>query len=137
VLARPVPATVLRSTQFFEFTIQSLTAFPGPLAVVPWMRAQPVAAAEVATELVRLAEGPASGRVPELAGPEVLVMSSAVRQVAKFRGPHKVVVSVPWPSAAGRSMANRGLLPAAPGPRGTMRFAQWLSETAQRPAPQR
>jgi uncharacterized protein YbjT (DUF2867 family) len=136
-LAAPVPATILRSTQFFEFTTQTLTAFPGPLAVVPSMRSQPVAATEVAAELVRLAEGPASGRVPELAGPEVLAMSSAVRQVARSRGPHKLVVSLPWPSAAGRSMAGGGLLPIAPGPRGTIRFAQWLSETSDRPTPRR
>ncbi|MEU8613402.1 NAD(P)H-binding protein [Actinoplanes sp. NPDC048791] len=137
VLAGPVPATILRSTQFFEFTTQSLTAFPGPVAVVPWMRAQPVAAAEVAAELVRLAEEPPAGRVAELAGPEVLAMSSAVRQVARSRGPHKVVVSVPWPSAAGLSMANGGLLPAGPGPRGILRFAEWLSGMPQPPAPQR
>jgi uncharacterized protein YbjT (DUF2867 family) len=137
VLAAPVPATILRSTQFFEFTTQALTAFPGPLAVVPSMRTQPVAAAEVAAELVRLAEGPASGRVPDLAGPEVLAMSSAVRQVARSRGPHKLVLSAPWPSPAGRAMAEGGLLPVAAGPRGIVRFAQWLSETPDRRTPRR
>ncbi|GAA2189609.1 SDR family oxidoreductase [Micromonospora lupini] len=136
VLAGPVPATILRATQFFEFAVQSLTLFPGPVAVVPRMRTQPVAAAEVAAELVRLAEGPALGRVPELAGPEVMMMSSAVRRVATVRGPRKAVISVPWPSAAGRSMANGGLLPAGPGPRGTLRFGQWLTETAKTDAAQ-
>jgi uncharacterized protein YbjT (DUF2867 family) len=131
VLAGPVPATILRATQFFEFAVQSLTLFPGRVAVVPRMRAQPVAAAEVAAELVRLAEGPAAGRVPELAGPEVMMMSSAVRRVAGVRRPHKFVVSVPWPSPAGWSMANGGLLPAGPGPRGTLRFDQWLAATAK------
>lgn len=137
VLAGGVPATILRSTQFFEFTIQSLTAFPGPVAVVPWMRTQPVAATEAAAELVRLAQGPASGRVPELAGPEVLAMPSAVRRVARSRGPHKLVVSVPWPSRAGLLMADGGLLPAGPGPRGTLLFAQWLPETRELTTPQR
>ncbi|MEV4808787.1 SDR family oxidoreductase [Micromonospora avicenniae] len=131
VLAGPVPATLLRATQFFEFAVQSLTLFPGPLAVVPRMRTQPVAAEEVAAELVRLAEGPAAGRVPELAGPQVMMMSSAVRKVARVRGPRKFVLSVPWPSAAGRSMANGGLLPRGPGPRGTLPFDQWLAKTAK------
>jgi len=49
-----------------------------------------------------------------LAGP---VPATILR--ARVRGPHNFVVSVPWPSAAGWSMANGGLLPAGPGPRGT------------------
>ncbi|MFC7546886.1 SDR family oxidoreductase [Plantactinospora sp. GCM10030261] len=131
VLTGPVPATVLRATQFFEFAIQSLTRFPGPVAVVPRMRTQPVAAVEVATELVRLAEEPAVGRAADLAGPEVMMMSSAARRVATVRGPHKVVLTGPWPSAAGRSMASGGLLPTGPGPRGTLRFDEWLADTTE------
>jgi len=131
VLAGPIPATVLRATQFFELTIQSLTLYPGPIAMVPWMRSQPVAAADVAAELVRLAQGPAIGRAPELAGPEVLKMPAAVRKVAKVRGPHKMVMSVPWPSSAGLAMAKGGLLPTGAGPRGTIRFDQWLAEKAK------
>jgi len=42
-----------------------------------------------------------------LAGP---VPATILR--ARVRGPHNFVVSVPWPSAAGWSMANGGLLPA-------------------------
>jgi uncharacterized protein YbjT (DUF2867 family) len=131
VLNGPVPATVLRATQFFEFTVQSLTLYPGPLAVVPWMRSQPVAAAEVAAELIRLAEGPASGRVPELAGPEVMKMPQATRRVAKVRGPRKLVAGVPWPSPAGWRMAGGGLLPTGAGPRGTLRFEDWLRQTVE------
>ncbi|MFF5288785.1 SDR family oxidoreductase [Paractinoplanes globisporus] len=128
VLAGPVPATVLRATQFFELTLQSLTLYPGPLAVVPWMRAQPVAAADVAAELLRVAEKPAAGRVPELAGPEVMKMAAAVRRAAKVHGPRKLVASVPWPSVAGWRMATGGLLPTGPGPRGTVRFEDWLAK---------
>lgn len=131
VLGGPVPATVLRATQFFELTVQSLTLFPGPLAVVPWMRSRPVAAAEVAAELLRLAEGPPSGRVPELAGPEVLKMPDAVRRVARTSGPHKAVLGVPWPSVAGWRMATGGLLPDGPGPRGTLRFDDWAAARAR------
>ncbi|WP_433359412.1 SDR family oxidoreductase [Actinoplanes sp. CA-142083] len=126
VLDGPVPATLLRATQFFELTLQSLTLVPGPVAFVPRMRTQPVAAADVADELVRLAEGPPSGRVPELAGPEQMLMSTASRRAAKARGLHKLVLSTPWPSSAGWKMATGGLLPTGAGPRGKLRFDEWL-----------
>lgn len=55
VLAGPVPATVLRATQFHEFTGQVLAGTRGSLAVVPRMRVQPVAAREVGQVLAELA----------------------------------------------------------------------------------
>ncbi|BAL89113.1 hypothetical protein AMIS_38930 [Actinoplanes missouriensis 431] len=127
-LAGRVPATVLRATQFFEFAGQSLARVPGPVAVVPRMSGQPVAAAEVAAELVRLAAGPARGLAPQMAGPEVLEMSAMARRVAKAHGPRKLVIGLPLPGATGRAMAGGGLLPTGPGPRGTTTFDQWLAK---------
>ncbi|MDQ1633543.1 MAG: hypothetical protein QOJ32_352, partial [Frankiaceae bacterium] len=46
--ASELPSTVLRATQFHEFAGQLLARSPGPVAFVPRMRAQPVAAREVA-----------------------------------------------------------------------------------------
>ncbi len=48
-----VPWTILRATQFHEFAAQMLG--DGPVALIPSMLSQPVAAQEVADELVRLA----------------------------------------------------------------------------------
>ncbi len=53
-LAGPVPATVLRATQFHEFASQMLAA-RGPFALAPKMACQPVAAREVADALARIA----------------------------------------------------------------------------------
>jgi hypothetical protein len=69
VAAGPVPWTVLRATQFHEFADQLLDGMPGPPAVIPRMRVQPVAVREAARALAELAEGPAQGMAPELAGP--------------------------------------------------------------------
>ncbi|GAA4604195.1 uncharacterized protein YbjT (DUF2867 family) [Actinoplanes octamycinicus] len=126
-LAGPVPTTVLRAAQFHEFAVQSLTRMGGPVAVVPKMLSQPVAAREVATELVRLAEGAPAGMAPEIAGPETLEMSDLVRKVSRAHGPHKWVLSFPLPGKAGRAMATGGNLPTTPGVRGTETFAQWLT----------
>ncbi|TWG12376.1 SDR family oxidoreductase [Actinoplanes teichomyceticus] len=127
-LAGGVPATVLRATQFHEFAVQSLTRFPGPVAVVPRMLSQPVAAREVAAELVRLAAGPPLGMAPEMAGPEPVPLADMVRRAARRHGPRKLVLGVPMPGRAGRAMATGGNLPDRPGVRGTQTFGQWLAE---------
>ncbi|MBL7255474.1 SDR family oxidoreductase [Paractinoplanes lichenicola] len=115
----PIPATVLRATQFHEFAAQMLERVPGPVKIVPSMLTRPVAAADVATELVRLAEGPAQGLATDLAGPEVLKMSAMVRRLAKG----KLVLTVP----AGRAMAGGGLLPAGDFHRGEITFDEWVA----------
>jgi uncharacterized protein YbjT (DUF2867 family) len=126
-LSSGVPVTVLRATQFHEFAEQQLTQLGGPFALVPKMVSQPVAASEVAAELVRLAEGPAIGRAPEIAGPEVREMAPMARRIAKTSGPRKLVLSLKLPGAAGQAMASGALLPAGAGPRGTITFEQWLA----------
>jgi uncharacterized protein YbjT (DUF2867 family) len=129
VLSGPLPASVLRATQFHEFAGQVLARVPGPVALVPRMRTQPVAAREVATALVALATSPAVGRAPELAGPDVHDLIDLARQVAKVSGQRRPVVPVRMPGATGRAMATGALLPTGPGPRGTRSFASWLTET--------
>jgi uncharacterized protein YbjT (DUF2867 family) len=127
-LAGPVPATVLRAAQFHEFALQTLTRLGGPIAVVPSMLSQPVAAREVAAELVRLAGGEPLGRAPEIAGPEPLRMADLVRRVSRRHGPRKWVLSFPMPGRAGKAMASGGNLPAGPGIRGAQTFDKWLAE---------
>lgn len=126
-LAGPAPATVLRATQFHEFAGQILDRAKGPVAVVPRMRVQPVAAAEVADELVRLVAGPAIGYAPELAGPEELELVDMARQVHDARGSRRLLLPLTVPGRAGRAMKEGALLPTAPGPRGQQTFGEWLS----------
>jgi uncharacterized protein YbjT (DUF2867 family) len=134
VLAGPVPATVQRATQFHEFAEQLLARVAGPFAPVPAMLSRPVAAREVAELLVEVAAGPPLGIAPDLAGPEEKQMVAMARQVVKARRLRKVVVPLWLPGAVGRQLRHGGLLPAAPGPRGTQTFDQWLTapETAKR-----
>ena len=125
LLAEPGRATVLRATQFHEFAEQSLGRAFGPFLPVPKMRSQPVAAREVAAELVRVAEGPARGMAPEMAGPQVLAMPDMVREVARVRGVRKLLIPLPLPGPAS-AMAKDGLLPLSDGPRGVRTFDEWL-----------
>ena len=125
-LSGPVPASVLRTTQFHEFAGQLLGRVPGPVAVVPRMHCQPVAADEVADALVDLVTGDPVGMAPELAGPEVEDVVDMARRVLRAQGSRRPVVGVRLPGAAGREMAGGGLLPTQDGPRGTQTFEQWL-----------
>lgn len=127
-----VPWTVLRAAQFHEFVPQTLDQMPKPLAVVPRMRTQPVAAREVARHLVDLALAPAQGMAPELAGPREEQLVDLVRQLLRARGERRPVVPVRLPGAAGAAMAGNGQLPAGPGPRGTETFDEWLARTVAR-----
>jgi uncharacterized protein YbjT (DUF2867 family) len=129
VLSGPLPASVLRATQVHEFAGQVLGRIPGPVALVPRMRIQPVAAREVATALVALATSAAVGRAPELAGPDVHDLVDLARQLARVTGQRRAVVPVRLPGATGRAMAGGALLPERPGPRGKQTFASWLETT--------
>ncbi|SEL51039.1 SDR family oxidoreductase [Streptacidiphilus jiangxiensis] len=129
VLADGVPGSVLRATQFHEFAAQLLERTRGPVAVVPVMRAQPVAAREVAEALVRLAEQDPVGPAPELAGPQEEDMTVLVRRVLRAQGRRTPVLPLRLPGAAGRAMAGDGLLPTGPGQRGTETFDAWLDRT--------
>ena len=121
------PWTVLRATQFHEFAGQILARTPGPVAVVPQMRTRPVAASEVASVLVELATGSAQGLAPELAGPQERELVELCRQVLRSQGSHRRVLPVRLPGRTGRAMREGALLPTVPGPRGHVRFSDWLS----------
>ena len=120
-----LPWTVLRATQFHEFAGQLLARSPGPVALIPRMRVQPIAAREVAQRLVDLAQGPARGMAPELAGPQVHDMVELVRQVVRARGQRRLVVPIRIPG--GGAAATGGLLPSgAEYTRGSQSFEEWL-----------
>jgi len=130
VLDGGVPATVLRATQFHEFAGQLLERVPGPVAVVPRMRVQPIAAREVAAALAALVEDTPAGMAPELAGPEVHEFVDLVRKVLAARGSRRPVLPVRLPGRPGRLAAEGALLPTGPGPRGRETFDEWLAALA-------
>jgi uncharacterized protein YbjT (DUF2867 family) len=128
ILASPLPASVLRATQFHEFAGQVLHQVPGPVAVVPRMRVQPIAAREVAAALVALALGSPVGMAPELAGPQEESLADMARRLLRARGSRKPVLQVRLPVSGAGAMAAGGLLPTGPGPRGVQTYAAWLAD---------
>jgi uncharacterized protein YbjT (DUF2867 family) len=125
----PVPASVLRATQFHEFPGQLLQQLRlGRLAVVPDMLSQPIAAAEVGVALAEVAEAGPQGRVPDIAGPRPERMPDLARRLVRHLDQRRWIVGLPLPGKTGRLMRSGALLP---GPDAVLRgpsFAEWLSK---------
>lgn len=119
--------TVLRAAQFHEFAGQVLDRTRGPVAIVPRMRTQPVAAREVAAALVELVAGPPVGMAPELAGPQEHELVDLTRRVLAVRGQRRLLLNPRLPGGVGRGLANGALLPAGPAQLGQQTFDQWLT----------
>lgn len=127
VQASAVPWTILRATQFHEFAGQILAQVPGPVAIIPKMRSQPIAVSEVAAHLCTLATGEPRQMAPELAGPRVESVVDMARQLIRRRGQRRPVIPLRLPGAGGKAMADGALLPTRPGPRGRQTYADWLA----------
>lgn len=123
-----VPWTVLRATQFHQFAEQMLARMPGPVAVIPRMLSRPVAAAEVAAELVSLLDKGPQGFATEIAGPEDLFVADMARRVLRRRGQRRPVLSLRLPGRLGSGLAGGGLLPTGPYTAGKQTFAEYLNE---------
>jgi uncharacterized protein YbjT (DUF2867 family) len=128
VAAAAVPWTVLRATQFHEFAEQMLAGSEGPVARIPRMLSQPVAAAEVAQTLVELAVGAPQGFARPLAGPEQLWVVDMARQVLRRRGSRQPVEPLEIDGPVGAQLAGGGLLPKGDFVQGRETFAQYLAE---------
>ncbi|WP_282857568.1 SDR family oxidoreductase [Pseudoclavibacter helvolus] len=118
-------ARILRAAQFLEFPGQMLEwNRDGDKVVIPEMKSQPVAVAEIAKHLVRLADGRIDASLVELAGPEAGELTDFVRRVAAAKGVDVEVTGV----RASASMADGACLPgpdaiiAGPG------FSEWLRD---------
>lgn len=122
-----VPWTILRATQFHEFAEQMLQrSSVGPLALVPRMATQPVAAREVAEALVDTAEKGPQGRIADLGGPERHQLAGLVRAYARKQGGQKLILDFTAPGPLWRAMRNGDLLPEAGSDVGRQTFSEWL-----------
>ncbi|MGP9781607.1 3-beta hydroxysteroid dehydrogenase [Arthrobacter sp. MYb211] len=130
LMAQPGGYTLLRTSQFHEFAGQMQGRLGlGPAQFAPAMRSQPIAAAEVAAELVKLAVAQPQGVVADLAGPREERMVDLVRAYLKHAtGRAKRVMEIPIPGPMGRAMRDGTLLPGTGARLGSQTFADWLQE---------
>jgi uncharacterized protein YbjT (DUF2867 family) len=130
VLSGAVPATIVRATHFHELVgVLTSRGRLGPLAVVPSMRVQTVAAAAVAVCVVDAATAePALGVLPDVAGPgPAASLPALARSAVARRGGRLGVVALPLPPRAGRTSRDGALLPAGDATIVGPSFEAWLA----------
>ncbi len=126
-LAGPVPVTIVRATQFFEFPemVVGWTLHEGT-AVVPPLLMQPVAVPDVAETLVEAAVGEPVGGIRELAGPETQDLVDLARRTLAARG-EKARLVPSWQGPIGVAMAGEVLLPGREAHIAPTTFDAWLA----------
>jgi uncharacterized protein YbjT (DUF2867 family) len=126
--AGPLPVTIVRATQFHEFPAQILSrAHLGPVAAVPVMRVQPVAARTVGDTLVQVALDPPSTQAIEIAGPQVEDLVPLARRLVRARQRRLSVIPLWVPGTAGKAMRGGKLLATATTKLVGPSFAEWLA----------
>jgi uncharacterized protein YbjT (DUF2867 family) len=132
IKASPIPFTIVRATQFFEFVGGiAQAATDGQTVRLPPALMQPVASDDVAAVMadVALAE-PLNGTV-ELAGPEPIRQDDLVRQFLSATGDARKVVTDPKALYFGIAMNDQSLTPGDNPRLGPTRFADWLRQNAK------
>lgn len=127
VEAGPVPHTILRATQFHEFAEQLVQRTSlGSFTLAPTAPIRPVAAREVGSRLVELAEAGPSGRARDLTGPRDERLADMVRRMSAFDGVRRRVLEVTLPGVFGRATASGVLRGADDATPGRIDFDAWL-----------
>lgn len=126
VIDGPVPWTILRATQFHTF-IDELLAAAAKRRLLPRGRGllQPIDPGVVASWLADAVDAGPAGRLPDIAGPEVLTVSALADQWRRGRPGRLLPLPVDRLGAAGRALRGGALIDrdaAVGGPT----FAQWL-----------
>ena len=98
-----MPSTILRATQFYDLVYRGARALAKlPIVPVPaGFLTQPIHPDDVAAELVKRALAAPGGRVPDLAGPQVLSFAEILRTYLKAAGRRRPLLSV-WLPGLGK-----------------------------------
>jgi uncharacterized protein YbjT (DUF2867 family) len=135
IKSSPIPYTIVRATQFFEFLRGiAQSAVKGDTVRLPHALFQPMAAEDVASAVAEAAlKKPVNGTV-EIAGPDAFHMDEIVGTVLEYdKNPRKVVAD-PEALYYGAKLSDQSLLPGSNPHLGPTRFDWWLTHV---PAPQR
>lgn len=133
ITAGPVPYSIVRATQFFEFVdgIADSATIGNEVHMAP-VAFQPIAAADVAAAVAGVAMNtPLNGRL-EIAGPDRLRFDGVVRSRLQARNdPRQVVIDLQAPYF-GSVPTEQSLVPLNGAQLGKIRFEDWLNMPATR-----
>jgi uncharacterized protein YbjT (DUF2867 family) len=129
--ASPIPYTIVRVTQFFEFVqVIADAATMGDAVRVPPARIQPIAVADAARAVGRTATGTAVNGIVEVGGPEPMRFDALIRQALNASNDARHVVVDPDARYFGAELTAGSLIPGERAELGETRFADWLSRLA-------
>ncbi len=133
VRSGPIPSTIVRATQFFEFLGSIIdSATDGDTVRLPPALIQPIAARDVSAAVARAAARPPVGDIIEVGGPESFRMDELGRRVLQARrDPRQVLTDPSAPYYGWVRLAERTLLPSADAQVGPTVLSEWLDQAQQ------
>ena len=133
IQASPIPYTILRSTQFFEFLrgIANSATVEHTVHLSPAL-VQPIASDDVAAALADVTVSPPVNGMVEVAGPERISFAELVKRYLVETGDSRKVVADVNARYFGAVLNDQSLTPGANPRMGSKSFQQWLSESKQK-----
>jgi uncharacterized protein YbjT (DUF2867 family) len=130
ITAAPIPYTIVRATQFFEFVGGiAQAATEGQTVRLPPALMQPIASDDVAAVVADVALAAPLNGAFDLAGPEPIRQDDLVRQFLSATGDARTVTTDPQALYYGLAVDDRSLTPGANPRLGPTRFADWLARS--------
>jgi uncharacterized protein YbjT (DUF2867 family) len=126
--AGPIPYTIVRATQFFEFLARIADSNTDDDVVhLPPVLIQPEAAEDVSDALAVAAVGSPVNGIVALAGPEQFRLDRLVRRVLRARGDTRRVAADPDARYFGAELDEGSLMPDDDAHIAPSRFDEWLA----------
>ena len=134
----PVPYTILRATQVFEFIGRIAdSSTDGDTVWLPPALVQPEAADDVASTLADVALGSPLNDTVELAGPEAFRLDELARRVLKASDDRREVTTDVHARYFGAELDDRSLTPGDDARTASTHLEDWLSQSATTTAERR
>jgi uncharacterized protein YbjT (DUF2867 family) len=132
VKAGPIPYTIVRATQFFEFTRRIAdSSTDGNTVRLPSALVQPEAADDVASTLADVAVGAPLNDTVELAGPEAFPLDELARRVLSADNDPRQVTADVRARYFGAELDERSLTPGDDARIAPTRLEDWLSQSGK------
>jgi uncharacterized protein YbjT (DUF2867 family) len=138
VKAGPLPYTIVRATQFFEFIGRIAdSSTEGDIVRLPPALVQPESADDVAGTLADVALGAPLNDTVELAGPEAFPLDELTRRFLNASDDRRQVTADVHARYFGAELDARSLTPGDDARIASTRFEDWLSQSVKKPQPER
>lgn len=124
----PIPYTILRATQFFEFLgAIAQEGAVGQTVHVSSALFQPIASADVAATLATIAVSPPVNGIVEVAGPERVSLAKLVQRFLSTTGDPRQIMADSHARYYGLVLNDQSLTPGANPRLGSTTFDEWVS----------